>query len=247
VATTTAARDTAPLRCRTMRALEGLPWFPAAMGLLDLRPDERVLLHGSGDHGHVRAVASLVGRRGKVVVVEPVTAVAEAIAAMALPQVEVLLLAADGSERFGTFDAVLCTPTVMPDWPLGAYAELPRSNLRPGGRLVIDLPGPEMLPDVTAVAATVGIDPERLAQLRGPGDDRLTEVLRGAGLRRVQSVLGSHLLPLESPFDLAEFVGPLLQLAAPAIAELGEALAHRLHGHAACEVLVHRSRVQAMR
>lgn len=230
-----------------MHALEGLPWFAAAMAQLELRPRERVLLHSGGHEAQVRAVASAVGRSGKVVVVEPRRAIAEAIAALDLPQLEVLALATDGSEHFGTFDAVLCAPTVLPDWPPGAFGELPRSNLRPGGRIVIDLPGPDMVPDVTAVASIVNLAPDRLRLLRGPGDDRLSEVLRNAGLRRVHPLLGSHLLALESPFDLAEFLGPLLQLPAATVTELGTALAHRLHTHAACEVLVHRSRVQAMR
>jgi SAM-dependent methyltransferase len=229
-----------------MQRADGQPWFLAALELLDLRRQDRVLVLDATP-SQVRVVAAVVGSRGAVTVVEPERAPAEAIAAMDLPNVEVLAHRTSGTERFGAFDALLVAPLCAPPWPEAAFAELPRHNLRPGGRLVLDLPGPEMAPDLAAVWLERGLAPERLAPLRGIADDRLAALLRDAGLRRVQALLGSHLLAAESPFDHVDALTAALQTTDAERRDLGDALVRRLGTTGRAELLVHRTRVQALR
>jgi hypothetical protein len=128
---------------------DGAPWMQAAIGLLDVRRRDRLLACGV-DVAHARALATLVGKEGELVVVAGGESAAQQLAALELPQVRVLAHRLDGAERFGTFDAMLLAPPFGPLLPLGAWADLARANLRPGGRLVVDVPGPTMVPDVVA-------------------------------------------------------------------------------------------------
>src|SRR5690606_9313468 len=105
----------------------------------DLRQKDRVLAIHT-DPRQVRALATLVGKGGALTVVQPDRTIAESLAELNLPHVEILANVLVGTERFGSFDALLCATTLCPDLPIGAYGELPRRNLRPGGRLAIDLP-----------------------------------------------------------------------------------------------------------
>lgn len=229
-----------------MTRTDGQPWFHAALQLLDLRARDRVLLVQAGPV-QVRDVALLVGKSGEVTVAQADRGLAEAIAALALPQVEVLLHPTVGDEQFGTFDAMLVAPRWQPTWVPGAYAELPRRNLRPGGRAVFDLPAPDMIPDLLAACRELGWPAPWLDLLCGRRDDEITEVLRNAGLRSVQSLLGAHLLSLDSPFDLSEDLCDRLHLGEQERTELGRALVRRLGGTGPAEVMVHRTRVQARR
>lgn len=225
-----------------------LPWFPRALEVLDLRRRDRLLLAMPGSVAAVRAAAQLVGADGAVTVLEPRLPIAEAIAAE-LPACQVLALEPVGRERHGSFDAVLAVPFAGPLPPVAAWAGVVGSNLRPGGRFTVDLPGPDVLPDVQAAAAAAALPfADRLAAvLNGPTIDELVAALADAGLRRVQSLLGTHLLQLASPFDLAHLVGGWVHLDENERLQLGEALARRLRKTADVETLVHRASVTGMR
>jgi hypothetical protein len=230
-----------------MSVLGVLPWFAAAAELLDLRRQDRVLLIGPGQNEHVRSIASAVGRSGAITVLEPDRERAEAIAALELAQVEVLALQPVGGESFGSFDAVLHCPMLLPTLPLAGYGEVALHNLRPGGRYVVDVPGPEMIPDVAAAADRLTDAQDWLPRLRGPSEVDLAGALRLAGLRRVETALGSHLLTLPSVHDLAEWLANGLGLGVAATVELAAALRARLRGTSPAELLVHRTRVHAIR
>lgn len=223
------------------------PWFHSTVSLLDLRQKDRVLVVGAGSVTHVEAVVNLIGSRGSVTVIEPMRSLAEAIARVDHPGMEVLALAPAGSERFGAFDALLSCPLGLPDWPVSNYAGILRSNLRPGGRFVLDLPAPATSPDLVAAYADCGGDAGDLSPLCGPDAAELAELLQREGLRSVHAALGSHLLELHSPHDLVAMFAPVLPAAHDRLTELGLALAHQLHGTANVQTLVHRTRVHGQR
>lgn len=222
------------------------PWFHAAAGQLELRREERLLAFQVRAH-EVRHLAAQVGAAGRVLAVQPELRAAEAIAALGLPQVEVLAAALRGDERLGAFDALLCAAGGMPGWPLGGFADLARQNLRPGGRCVYDLPGAPMLAPVVAAFAELGWPQERLAPWHGPAGAALVDALRSAGLRRAQEVFANQYLRLESPFDLADWIGMSLGLPDGERTRLGQVLVHRLANVGAAELLVQRIRVIAQR
>ena len=221
------------------------PWLPAAIALLDVRRQDRLLACDVGAE-RARALAALVGKDGEMVVVDD-TMAAERLAAFDLPQVHALAHRLTGDEHFGTFDAMLITRPTGPLLPLGAYPELARRNLRPGGRLVIDLPGATMVPDLDAAWQSLGWDPERLQPLCGIADDVLAEALRNAGLRSVHSVLGAHLLHASTPDDVVEAFASALQIDDREQRELTHALVRTKGGHGPLDLLAHRTRLSALR
>ena len=130
---------------------DGQPWFHAAVQLLDLRPKDRVLALACTVR-EASALANLVGTRGELTVVLEHRDDAEAMAQQAPSRVEVVLRRPDGSERFGAFDAMLVAPRWGPLPPRAMLGDLARHNLRPGGRCVVDLPAPEMVPELAGAA-----------------------------------------------------------------------------------------------
>jgi hypothetical protein len=159
----------------------------------------------------------------------------------------VLAHALGGDECFGTFDALLLAPAFGPLLPAGTWSELARANLRPGGRLVLDLPGPTMLPDLAAAWRELEWEPRRLVPLTGVGDDVLADALRHAGMRNVHAVLGAHLLHASAPADLVEAFASPLHLDAREQLELTHALVRAKGGTGPFDSLVHRTRVTALR
>ncbi len=222
------------------------PWMQAAIGLLDVRRRDR-LLACEVDIAPARALATIVGREGELVVVLADAVPAHELAALDLPQVRVLAHRLRGDERFGTFDALLLAPPFGPLLPLGSWAELARANLRPGGRLVVDVPGTSMVPDLAAAWRTLAWDESRLQPLVGVGDDVLADALRGAGMRNVHAVLGSHLLHGSTPADLVEAFSAPLRLDQREQLELTHALVRGKGGTGPVDTLVHRTRVTALR
>lgn len=222
------------------------PWIAAAIALLDVRRQDRLLAIEPG-LAQVRALAASVGSGGQLTLVLRDRGAAEHAAGLGLPQVTVLAHTTGGSERFGTFDALLMTPACGPLLALGAYADLAKQNLRPGGRFVVDVPGPDMVPDLCAAANELRWPDARFEALRGIADDQLAEALRNAGLREVTGVLGAHLLSLGTPGDLVFAFAEALDLAEPERLELTHALVRRRSGTGPCDVLVHRTRLLGRR
>jgi hypothetical protein len=229
-----------------MPIAEQQPWFHAAIGLLDVRRQDRLLAIDT-DIAQARDLAALVGNRGELVLVLRDRKTAERLADLGLPQLQVFAHELTGDEQFGTFDAALIAPATGPLLPLGAYADLARRNLRPGGRLVVDVPGHDMVPDVASAWTDLGWDRGRLAPLEGVGDDRFAEVLRGAGLRNVHAVLGAHLMHVQGPAELVDTFGQALALDDDERVQLTHAIVRRRGGTGPLDALVHRTRLQALR
>lgn len=222
------------------------PWLRAAIGLLDVRRQDRLLAVDVGVD-HARSLATLVGGHGSLTVVLGDRVAAEHVASFELPQVTVLAHPLAGGEQFGTFDALLLAPPTGPLLPPGAYGDLARANLRPGGRFVVDLPGADLVPDLTAVVQELGWPANRVLPLQGIADDQLAEVLRNAGLRSVSGVLGAHLLHLASPGDLVDGYADVLRLDEAERLQLTHALVRRRKGTGPLDVLVHRTRLMGQR
>lgn len=227
-------------------AADGRPWFHAAVQLLDLRAKDRVLALASTDH-EAQALARLVGGRGAVTIVYADRHTAEAVADHVPAHVEVAVRLLDGDERFGSFDALLAAPTHGPLPRPIALGRLARHNLRPGGRCVVDVPAPEMLPELAGAALELGWPDGDLIHLRGIADDELAAAMQEAGLRGVHSLLATHLLHLGSPMDLVDLFAAALPVSPDQRIELAHAITRRRGSPAELDALVHRSRLQAQR
>jgi hypothetical protein len=225
---------------------DGQPWFHAAVQLLDLRSKDRLLALGCGAR-EACALAHLIGSRGTLIVVHGERAAAEAIAAQVPAHVEVVVHQPDGSERFGSFDALLAVPRWGPLPPVAAYGGLARQNLRPGGRCVVDVPAPEMLPELAGAAIELGWPAACLRSLRGTADDDLAAALRASGLRGVQGHLVTHLLQVGSPGELVDQFAEAMAATPAQRIELAHALVRRRGSAGGIEALVHRTCAQAQR
>lgn len=228
-----------------LRAIDE-PWFHSAVERLDVRRRDRLLaIDCAVDEAH--GLRRLIGAAGELILVLRDRALAERVLEFEWPEVRVLAHAVDGSETFGSFDALLLAPATGPLLPTDVCAGLARRNLRPGGRFVIDLPAPDMVPDLQAAGRELGLPLDRFAPLRGPDDVQLAEALRRAGLRNVHAALGSHLLHLTAPADLVEAFAACLQLDDAACTDLVHALVRRRQTTGAMDVLVHRTQVGGQR
>lgn len=224
-----------------------MPWFPRALTALDLRLRDRVLLAHPGSTLAVRTVLQTIGKDGRLVVLEPVRKLAEAIA-RELPTVEVIATA-ELDQRYGAFDAVLAIPLHGPLPPTAILGQLLQNNLRPGGRFALDLPAPTMLPALSAAArlaapaAALRLD----AAFAGPATEDLLSAAKTCGMRRAEALLGGHLLTLSSPLELLDLAGSAVELAEDERMSLGDALLRALGTTGACEALAHRSAVAGSR
>lgn len=229
-----------------MHAELGTPWFDSALERLELRKGNRVLALEPRLQDVV-AVRAAIGDSGEATIVLRDRQQAEQLAERALPGLRVLAHDTDGGETFATFDSVLVVPHTGPLLPADRYAELLRNNLRPGGRFVVDLPAADMLPDLRAAWLELGWDEERLMPVTGPSDVALVEALREAGLRSVQSALGSHLVRVPSAGEFAAAFSDDLRLEGDEVAELGHALVRKRQESGPMELLIHRSQASGQR
>jgi len=222
------------------------PWFDAALERLEVRKGNR-LLAIDPTILEVSALRAVLGNAGQMTLVVQDRRIAERLAEHQWPQVTVLAHETTGGERFGSHDSILIAPRTGPLLPVAGYAELIRNNLRPGGRFVIDVPAENMVPDVIQAWLELGWDEERLQPLRGTTDVELTEAARQAGLRSVQSALGSHLLHASSPAELAAGFAEALALSDDEITELGHAIVRLRKSDGPIDALVHRTQVSGQR
>ncbi len=229
-----------------MSLREQKPWVQAAVGLLDVRRRDRILAF-EVDVDATRQLATLAGKDGEVLAVVGDPQQAEQLADLGLPQLRVLAHELVGNECFGSFDAMLVLATTGPLLPIGAYPDLARQNLRPGGRLVIDVPGLSSIPDLATAWSQLGWDAERLQPLMGVADDVLADALRHAGLRNVHAVLGAHLLHAITPGELVATFADALQLTGDEPLQLTHALVRQKGGTDPTEALAHRTRVTGLR
>lgn len=224
------------------------PWLPGALELVDVRRKDRVLLVRPHSAQVVRAIEALAGPAGSLTVVAADEAQSVALAqALEGSSARIGHQFFHGHEVYGTFDVALVCPTTMFTGTLRGLAACLRSNLRPGGRFVVDLPSESPPAFLTGAMNALHWDKERQQAFCGPGEEQLATALRDAGLRRVEPVLTANLLRTASPHDLAELWGGPLGFDARRSLAFGTALASQLRSLAETEVLVHRTRVHGIR
>jgi len=224
------------------------PWIASALELVDLRRQDRVLIVGLDHPAHLSAIRRAVGGEGAVLVVEPRATTARELAERC--DVDVVVRQPRGGERFGTFDVAIAATITNPRWELDVWCRLVTRNLRPGGRFVIDLPGEVLCEDLVTAWSVIGGDDRALQPLFGPAESELADSLRRGGLRRVEVVLGTHLVKLESPLALARLAWELLATGKAPVArrdDLGLALVERLGTTGPIEIVFKRTRVHGIR
>ncbi len=224
------------------------PWLPRALQTLDVRRNDRLLLCLPGSDEVAIAVHSALSADGRLTVLEPRREAASAIAT-ALPEAEVALTDVDADLQVGAFDAVLALPFAPRPRPAGVWAAFLRRNLRPGGRFCIDLPAHDPMPDVLEAAREGNLACKgRIEEsFTGPSAEELAEALRNCGVRRAETLLGTHLVAFASPFEVSDLLAHELRLPADDAYELGSCLSRRLRSTAGVELRVLRSAVAGMR
>lgn len=224
------------------------PWFAEACAAARLREGSRALVLTAPTPMQVRAVLASIGDDGTLTILEPDGDRAAALDGIQHPNLAVLAYNPDGKEVFGVHDALLACPRFAPRWPLNRYGELALGNLRPGATFVLDLPAPESCPVVRDAAAELGLPPEAIAGLDGPGTGGLVRLLRADGLRNIEAASATHLVRFENPHALARFAAAGQARADEAVvASLQLAFARRFGTNDEIEVPIHRERVVAMR
>ena len=220
-----------------MSTFEPQPWLRVALERLETRRGERLLVLLVDVPACLTALRRAVGSTGELLAVVTED-VAETL--RTLPDVEVLAYQPEGSERFGTFDAVLLGPAVAPRQDAAAWAGLLPRNLRPGGRFVLDLPGEHLSAQLAAAWTDAGGGAAGAARLRGAAPGELVAALRAAGLRDVEVAELPCPITFESPFVLA--CTTAAALGEPALAEaLQHALLARFRTNGPIEIVVRRS------
>ena len=223
------------------------PWLVDALEQLDLRQGDRCLLLGCPTITHLQAVSKLVGPKASIVVVEPDITCAERASAWQHEHLEVLACTPEDGDRFGTLDAVLACPLTTMDWPLELWTKLISSNLRPGGRFVLDLPAETFCEPLQRAWEQLTGSTQELSLLRGPSEEAAASALRDNGMRNVEASVGTHILHLENPYALSQVIQEL-GLADPSrIGDLERRLVEILKTTDRTDVVFHRTRVHGLR
>jgi hypothetical protein len=223
------------------------PWFAEAITHARLRHGARVLqLFAHGDE-QTRVVLARIGDRGTLTVVDPDRYRAGRVMELDHPGLAVLGYEPDGEESFGIHDAMLACPPVLDDWPLNRWGELALHNLRPGGRIVLDLPGQQHCEVLSELWKEIHGPIERLGRWSGPAPKALAKLLHADGLREIEASETTHLVQFTNASEAATWCGSLLDASDELIASLRLAIARRFRTDADIELVFRRGRVLAMR
>ena len=227
------------------------PWLEDALEQLDLRRHDRCMVLTCPTKAHIAAVAKIVGRTARILVVEPDRKLAESAARFRHEGLEVIIHEPEPGERLGTFDALLACPLTTRGWPLSYWHQVIASNLRPGGRFVLDLPAQNFCDPITRAWGAIGGAPQVLAPLQGPSEPSAAGDLR-SDLRSVEASMGTHLVHLESPYILGQLVrqhgdwqGEPPDL--DRIEDLDRALVADQQTNGVIDIVLHRTRVHGLR
>ncbi|MEO0481785.1 MAG: hypothetical protein AAF196_20150 [Planctomycetota bacterium] len=229
------------------------PWFLEALPQLGLREGSRVLMLTVGASDQVEAILQRIGAEGSLTIIEPDGDRVGSLERIQHESLTVLHYTPDGEESFGVHDLLLGAPLRTPCWADSMWGDLARSNLRPGGRFLLDLPGERHCAAASEAWLDVGGDEETLDRWNGPNERGLAKQLAQSGLRNVEGFATSHLMPFDSPQEAAESLAVMLGLdlrsedAQKRTDDLRLAIAKRCDAGANLELVFQRSRITGMR
>lgn len=223
------------------------PWFPDALEAAGLSPGRRALLLTAFGPEQTRAVLARIGTEGTLTVIEPDRYRAASLQGVEHPGLAVLGYRPDGDENFGVHDCVLAVPPIIDDWPLNHWGSIARHNLRPGGRLVLDLPHLRHAEAIAECLTEAGAPPHRTSRWNGVDDRGLARLLRADGLRGIETRMVTHVVRFPTTREAAIRVGALLDLDEDRIAGLHLALTRRFRASEGIELVFQRTRAVAMR
>jgi len=223
------------------------PWVEDAIRALEMGRGARVLQLTAHDASHARAIRTVTGSSGTLLILEPSPAMADS--SRRIEGVDVVVLRPDGEEEFGRFDAVYACPDWNPGWPLELWAKIFRTSLRPGGRFVLDLPADNACDAIDAAWPQDVPSPlaSKVHRWRGPTPKEAEDAMRAAGLRAIEATTGTHLLRGDSPFVLADFATNDLSVDEGFRDSLGLSLVEHLRSPGPFETVFRRTRVRGMR
>lgn len=223
------------------------PWLLDRLEAVDLRRTDRVLLCLPGS----AAVASAIrGRlnRDCLTVLESNRASAQEIH-RSLSDLDLGYGDVSPEQSLGIYDVVIAAPIAPPPRSTEVWTHFVARHLRPGGRYVLDLPSPDPMPDVLAAARDANLPCAETIHRRfcGPAPEELAVAMRNSRVRKAETLLGTHLVRFDSPFDVAQELCALLRLPEDDATQLGEAIARRCQSTTTIELRVMRSAVTGMR
>ncbi len=224
------------------------PWLHRTLSALEVRKSERVLLCLSGAAAIASAVRGLLSRSGGLTVLENRWPTSHDVGG-GFSNTECVVGDVEPGLQVGRFDVVIVNPLAPPPRDAWIWTDFVARHLRPGGRYFLDLPAPEPAPDALAAAndSNLPCAATIASRFQGPPVDELVAALKRSGLRTAEALLGTQLVPFESPYDVAHLLGTALRLDADAATDLGEALARRCKTSAKIEIRMQRSMVVGMR
>lgn len=211
----------------------GRPVAERLLSVAALRPGERVLDVGCGTGVVTRLAAERVGPEGVVSGLDVDPAMLAVARSVAPPSSGIEWHAASAESMplpDGTFDAVLCQMSLqfVPE-RLAALEEM-RRVLAPGGRLVLNVPGPAS-PPFESLAEAMGrhVSPEAVGFVQAVfalhDETEIEGLLRDAGFRNVEVTAETGELTVPAPKEfLRQYVGSTLLAMVVAAAD-GEARA----------------------
>ncbi len=199
----------------------------------------------AGPPAALEGVQQAIGGAGKLLVVEPRRTLALKVAERG--NVEVVSVAPSGTERFGAFDALVAAPMNVPRWSIDATLRLAGSNLRPGGRFVIDLPGHPMSEDLAEAYERADRDTAEIEPWIGPTREDFEASLARTGLRDTKVVEHHHVVRFESPLLLARLACEHAPAAQPYCDDLTLRLVERMRTTGAADYVIRRIAALGMR
>lgn len=227
--------------------MSGEPWFTDAIPHLGLRPGSRVLMLTVGSAAQAESVLHRIGEEGSLTVVDPDPLRVEQVGRIDHPELTVMAYTPDGAESFGVHDVLVGVPASDPGWAPNRWAELCLNNLRPGGRLLLDLPGERHCSTIQEIWLENVGDEEPLQAWNGPDDRALARSLRGSGLRAIESYATTHLVRFETAREAAEQAVSMLGVDSKHGDDLHLGFAPLAGADGSLEVVFQRSRVVGMR